>query len=573
MSFKKNSSAFVVTLLLSHAVLAPLTVIAQEQDASPQQVQEKNNSSLNESVSKNSSETSGDTSQDSVAQESNQTVTENIDMSEVPDESVDSELVSGDVSTSSETANETTSKAVSGNWEYTDKGTYCVITGYSGTEKDWVVPNEINGKPTKITQDVFAKMDNVVRVVNVGKEELEQTKGHLIYKKSTYIYNAVPTKILENFPDIIPNVKREPNVCYIGSLHAAKGFQYLAMAWPVVLKEIPKAQLYVIGSGKLYGRNNKLGKWNIASEEFEEMFMPYLTEHGKIIPSVHFLGILGEEKYNVLEKCKVGVPNPSGVSETFGYTAVEMEFMDCQVTTIKCPGYMDTVCQKENLYENTNELSQYIIRLLKNNNYDRNKESHLMKNSEWGAVAYLTESKYGRNGTAVTRNTSSSYYTAGASGATATTNPLQSTTGNEYGIFDTVGGAWEYAAGYVADSSNSYGNSFASTDDTTNNKEESTKYATVYRMANSNIYKDNYIVNINKIFGDATTETSTSGSGITSWHSADSYFVGILWRQRLSVLLAWGQLWRHQCRFILLPRPWRWLQLLQFPCVFCSKVM
>lgn len=222
-------------------------------------------------------------------------------------------------------------------------------------------------------QDVFAKMDNVVRVVNVGKEELEQTKGHPIYKKSTYIYNAVPTKILEDFPDIIPNVKRKPNVCYIGSLHAAKGFQYLAMAWPAVLKEIPKAQLYVIGSGKLYGRNNKLGKWNIASEEFEEMFMPYLTEHGKIIPSVHFLGILGEEKYSVLEKCKVGVPNPSGISETFGYTAVEMEFMDCQVTTIKCPGYMDTVCQKENLYENTNELSQYIIRLLKNNNYDRNK--------------------------------------------------------------------------------------------------------------------------------------------------------------------------------------------------------
>ena len=136
-------------------VLALLTAIEQEQDASPQQVQGKNNSSLNESVSKNSSEISGDASQDSVAQESNQTVTETIDVSEVPDESVDSELVSGDVSTSSETANETTSKAVSDDWKYTDKGTYCVITAYSGTEKDWVVPNEINGKPTKITGTTF----------------------------------------------------------------------------------------------------------------------------------------------------------------------------------------------------------------------------------------------------------------------------------------------------------------------------------------------------------------------------------------------------------------------------------
>ena len=154
----KFSSAFVVTLLLSHAVLAPLTVIAQEQDASPQQVQEKNNSSLNESVSKSSSETSGDTSQDSVAQESNQTVTENIDMSEVPDENVDSELVSGDVSTSSETANETTSKAVSGDWEYTDDGIYCTITKYTGSATDIVIPTEIDGKPTKlqdITKEIF----------------------------------------------------------------------------------------------------------------------------------------------------------------------------------------------------------------------------------------------------------------------------------------------------------------------------------------------------------------------------------------------------------------------------------
>ena len=159
-------------------------------------------------------------------------------------------------------------------------------------------------------------------------------------------------------------------------------------------------------------------------------------------------------------------------------------------------------------------------------NYDRNKESHLMKNSEWGAVAYLTESKYGRNGTAVTSN-SAGYYTAGASGATPITNKLQSTTGNEYGIFDTVGGAYEYVAGYIADSSQNYGNSFASTDDTTNNKTESTPYATVYQKTDSNIYTDNYNININKIFGDATTETSTSGSGATSWYSAYSHFVGI----------------------------------------------
>ena len=160
--------------------------------------------------------------------------------------------------------------------------------------------------------------------------------------------------------------------------------------------------------------------------------------------------------------------------------------------------------------------------------YDREKESHMMKNSEWGAVAYLTDSKYGRNGTAVTKNSNSSHYTGGASGATALTNPLQSTTGNEYGIYDTVGGAYEYVAGYIADSSRNYGNSFASTDNTTNNKTDSTKYATVYRMSTSNSDTENYKENINKIFGDGTIETSTLGIGSTSWHSALSYFVGII---------------------------------------------
>ncbi len=34
-------------------------------------------------------------------------------------------------------------------------------------------------------------------------------------------------------------------------------------------------------------------------------------------------------------------------------------------------------------------------------NYDRNKESHMMKNSEWRAMAYLTHSQYERKGARV----------------------------------------------------------------------------------------------------------------------------------------------------------------------------
>lgn len=156
--------------------------------------------------------------------------------------------------------------------------------------------------------------------------------------------------------------------------------------------------------------------------------------------------------------------------------------------------------------------------------------SHMAKNSEWGAMAYLTESKFGRNGTAVTKNGAkvNNYITTGQGNYVSKIN--QSTTNNVYGIYDTVGGANEYTAGYVADSSINYGNSFASTNpsDTNarNDKTTSTQYATVYTKATSNSLTDNYNANINKVFGDGIIETSTSGSGTTSWHYATSYFVG-----------------------------------------------
>ena len=73
-------------------------------------------------------------------------------------------------------------------------------------------------------------------------------------------------------------------------------------------------------------------------------------------------------------------------------------------------------------------------------------EAHLIKNMEWGAIAYLSYSKYGIN-TEINQNTNSSYYTGGGGSNAYINNFLQSTTGNVYGIYDMVGGAWEYVMG------------------------------------------------------------------------------------------------------------------------------
>ena len=91
--------------------------------------------------------------------------------------------------------------------------------------------------------------------------------------------------------------------------------------------------------------------------------------------------------------------------------------------------------------------------------YDTEKESHMLKNSEWGAVAYLTHSQYGRNGHEIDNNNTS--ITGCGSGSTSA--PLNtgivyeyntvvgakaSSTGNIYGIYDLSGCSWEHVAAY-----------------------------------------------------------------------------------------------------------------------------
>ena len=74
-------------------------------------------------------------------------------------------------------------------------------------------------------------------------------------------------------------------------------------------------------------------------------------------------------------------------------------------------------------------------------------DSHMMKNIEWGAVAYLKQSNYGLGITDITINNNSSYYAGGGTGTSYKTNIGQSTSGNITGVYDMSGGAWEYVMG------------------------------------------------------------------------------------------------------------------------------
>jgi glycosyltransferase involved in cell wall biosynthesis len=106
----------------------------------------------------------------------------------------------------------------------------------------------------------YSRTDAVFKIICVGKEQMELYIDHKAYLKSDYIYNIVPAYKSECNYSLDDVKNRENIVTYVGSLVPEKGFLYLAKAWPSIVKEIPNAQLYVIGSGILYNRNQKLGR-------------------------------------------------------------------------------------------------------------------------------------------------------------------------------------------------------------------------------------------------------------------------------------------------------------------------
>jgi len=221
--------------------------------------------------------------------------------------------------------------------------------------------------PTKMLR-IYSRYDNVAGIVCVGKEQLLQYQDHAAFKKSTSIFNGIHIDISKNLKTYS---ERPNNVVYVGSLVRLKGFHLLARAWKHVLREVPDAKLFVIGSGRLYNRNSTMGVYGIAEKNYESVFIKDIIDgNGSIISSVRFLGILGAEKNTILGNAKVGVPNPSGETETFGYTAIEFQLAGAMVVTKSCPGYLDTVPAESGiLYSHTSELAKSIISLLKRDNY------------------------------------------------------------------------------------------------------------------------------------------------------------------------------------------------------------
>ena len=258
----------------------------------------------------------------------------------------------------------------------------------------------------------------------------------------------------------------------------------------------------------------------------------------------------------------------------------DYEWKDSQETAIKYPTFQPITYSMN--YINNND-AYNISRVLTDsgNIYGFSSstiDSHLMKNSEWGTVAYLSWSKYGTNGIEPyinninsNNNIQSVYAITGLTTGTIndddaivtqdnvddinkrtgntstvsdenkniyawdqTEGQKASSTLNMYGVYDFSGGVWERTSGYIANGNSSlnwYGASIVGEENA------STKYVTVYPYDSNmeNISESDNDANLNatsnanytlntKIFGDGIRETSTGGTGNTSWENDYSYF-------------------------------------------------
>ena len=160
-------------------------------------------------------------------------------------------------------------------------------------------------------------------------------------------------------------------------------------------------------------------------------------------------------------------------------------------------------------------------------NYDTYTSSHLMKNSEWGAISYLAYSAYGRNGARIKPNLATNQITGGGSttnGATyaATSQDLfesrygyktssgftASTTNNIYGVYDMVGGNEEFVSSYV-DNANSVININGSDLQNTSTAHK----AQVYQKGSSDTSALNFEAN-SGVYGDGIYEIAISSSNL-----------------------------------------------------------
>jgi glycosyltransferase involved in cell wall biosynthesis len=185
------------------------------------------------------------------------------------------------------------------------------------------------------TLSYLGRREQIKRVVYVGREQCALAAGAPCHYKSTYIppgFYVAPRS----------NAGKELRAVYIGSLVPQKGFHRLARLWPRIRRASPTAELDVIGSSQVNHPDQPLGPLGVASVSYEKLILRYLRNDPAKY-GVVFRGKMGIEKYDVIGRAMIGLPNPAGFTECCPASVVEMSQCGAAVVAMRQWGMCDTV--------------------------------------------------------------------------------------------------------------------------------------------------------------------------------------------------------------------------------------
>ena len=280
---------------------------------------------------------------------------------------------------------------------------------------------------------------------------------------------ADQTNVDENYKWYDYNNKMWANSVTVSSTNRSK-YQSASVGTEIPMDDILTMQVWIPRYKYKVWNYNADGTATSNEQQIEVTFENSTTTTGEISCQDSISGTDGDPS----ETCKLKVTNATCTDsacndKTYTHPAFTFgneELKGFWIGKFELTGTISNITTKpdlSSLRSQTVSTFETNIMSMKNNSnqygLSTNADTHMIKNIEWGAVAYLSHSKYGTctDGTCkeVGINNNSNYITgcgaaAGSSSSTTcntyntATGMLASTTGNIYGVYDMSGGAFEY---------------------------------------------------------------------------------------------------------------------------------
>ena len=344
---------------------------------------------------------------------------------------------------------------------------YTVVGTYDGSVMKLYIDGELSGT-LEITDTVKISTMPFLVGANPNKNNEYMSLFNGTISNAVVLHDVLSeSEIKSNYSSNISHIENDNTLFY----YDLKGYEYRAEGSEVPMDIISTMQVWIPRYKYKVWNYNSDGTVSSPEQQIAITFESDLETTGDINCTDSISGTDGSSS----EVCKVG----SSVctdnlcnGKTYTHPAFTFGTSDVKgfwVSKFEVTGSASSIYSKPNMTSLKNlSVSDFHSNILKMKNsgnlynFLSSVDTHMIKNSEWGAVAYLSNSKYGlcSSGecTRMGINNNSSYLTGcGSEVGTASSTTCNSyntalgmsasTTGNVYGIYDMSGGSYEKVMG------------------------------------------------------------------------------------------------------------------------------